>query len=138
MKNIENPVEADKYLPAGEVPFTDFGQGGYGTLDIRVFMQDTYWVNISGKPFLLLEMEEDYLNKVLIMLFENAEGYYASIARWYALELLSIVNGIIEPPWDYLEKTKDSSAAILLSTPHEWLNNTLLVSKIVNILNSKD
>lgn len=137
MENLENPVEADKYLSEGEIPFTDFGQGDYGTLDIRVFMQDIYWVNIAGKPFLLSDMEEDYLNNVLSLLFDNAQSYYSTIARWYMLELLSIVNGVIEPPWEYLEKTKDVSAALLLTTPHGWLSDTPLVLKIIDLLDSK-
>jgi hypothetical protein len=137
MDNLENPVEADKYLSVGETPFTDFGKNEYGVLDIRVFMQNVYWVNISGKPFFVSDMEDDYLNNVLVLLFENAESYYSSMARWYMIELLSIAHGNIEAPWAYLEKVRDDSAALLLSTPHEWLNNTLFVSRVVTILDSR-
>jgi len=138
MDNAENPVEADKYLLQGETPFTDFGHGGHGAMDIRVFLQDVYWVNVEGKAFRLDEMSTDYLNSVLAVLFEYAEIHFAAIAKWYALELMSIMSGVIYPPWEYMEKTKEAAAEILLSNPHKWLSRSLLVIKILELLDEKE
>ena len=138
MDNVENPVESDLYLPKGEIPFTNFGHGGRGFMDIRVFLQDVYWVNIEGIAFRLDELSTDYLNNILVILFENAETHFATMAKWYALELMSIMSGVIYTPWEYAEKTKETATEMLLSTPHEWLNSSLLVVKILALLDEKE
>ena len=138
MEYANSPVEADKYLNPGEKPFTAFGHHGAGRLDIRVFLQDEYWVNILGKPFHIKDMSYDYLNAVLTMLFENANTYYTSIARWYTVELISITSGITNPPWDYIQRVMEETSSLILLTPIEWLNESILVKKIVTLLDQKD
>jgi len=135
--NIINPVEADKYLKPNEPRFIDFGHGGKGNLDLRVFLQDVYWVDTKGEPFLLEDMTEEYLTNVLNILFANAEYHYRDMAIWYAIELRSIGEGYINPDWEYVEKVKNIAASLILETPHEWLRETDLVKKILALLELK-
>ncbi len=52
----ESPSVDDRLWP-GERPFTEFGQWGYGSLDLRVFDQDTVWCNIAGRALKVTHMD---------------------------------------------------------------------------------
>lgn len=78
-----SPVPADAFLDASEVPFTRFGWRGYGALDIRVFEQDEFWVNIHGEAVRLEEMDSEYVANVIALLEESAPRHYRSaVHRW--------------------------------------------------------
>lgn len=64
-----------------EVPFTDFGQFGIGQLDLRVFVQDKYWVDVYGEAHLLTEMSEDYRRNVIIHLLDNARSFHLGLIK---------------------------------------------------------
>lgn len=125
----ESPVPGDDALPEDELPFTAFGQFGEGSLDIRVFAQDTYWVNRQGEPFLIEEMAPDYLSNVLEFLNESAEYFFVAMVNKTAVELLFMEGG----------PNLDASAYKLLRsmadvTHAEWMQNTVLVKKLNQVL----
>lgn len=147
-----SPVPSDKFLWAGEKPFTAFGQFGEGSLDHRVFNQDTWWVNINGEAFLLTEMTTDYLTNVLGFLFQGQERFYSKDVVGYAIDktLTTVFQGFIDVaglgenfvPNDWLGYTEfiDNLPNPIeqYSSPAEWLSNTPLVKKIINILESRE
>jgi hypothetical protein len=53
-------------------PFTDFGQFGPGKIDLRVFLQSEYWVDIHGTGHLITTMSDAYRSKVIQMLLRTA------------------------------------------------------------------
>lgn len=124
---LPSPVPSDQNLHEEELPFTAFGQHGEGNMDLRVFEQDKYWVNINGEPFLLDEMEQDYLFNVMSHLFTNVENFYVAIVRRAAIDLIlnALSNSLSgEPPM--VEQLHGIGSV----TPVEWLNSTPLVKRI--------
>lgn len=77
-----SPVPSDSDLWPGEKPFTAWGQHKQGTLDLRVFDQGAWWVDIEQHPHRLTGMSEEYLSNVIDHLtLYNREYYLASIRR---------------------------------------------------------
>jgi hypothetical protein len=70
-------TDENEHLPHG--PFTDFGQYGPGSLDLRVFLQSEYWVDIEGTGHLLTSMSDDYRSNVIRMLLVDAPGLHLKI-----------------------------------------------------------
>ena len=71
----------------GERPFTDWGQFGYGRLDLRVLDQATYWVDVSGAPHRLCDMSPDYRANVLALLRHGAVYFHLMTIRRLLIEL---------------------------------------------------
>ena len=119
-----------------EVPkFTDFGWGGEGELDLRVFEQDTYWVDRTGTPHLLDEMDQDYLSNVLGFLFNNARAYHRAYAELKVAEAeVAAVEGRAHA--EVIAVLFGGSVA-QISTP-KWLASTPLYRKIESLLSSTD
>jgi hypothetical protein len=65
-------IPGDEDLAAGARPFTDFGQSGYGNIDLRVLDQDIYWVNIAGTAFFLTALSPEYRHNIVGHLRDNA------------------------------------------------------------------
>jgi hypothetical protein len=127
----ESPVPGGANLPEGELPFTAFGQFGEGSMDIRVFEQDKYWVNVEGQPFLLDEMDRDYLLNVMEFLFVEAEYYYVATVRKVALEMLEAgMQGNLNADLPALQTAHSMSA----QEPVQWLNSTRLLQKLHKLL----
>lgn len=125
-----SPVPSDENLYPGELPFTAFGQWGEGQLDLRVFDQDIYWVNVTGEPFLLTEMTKDYLQNVLAFLFNSVESFYLGIVIKKSIE--TIYDAYHK---DNLEQLDDpSKLTVCDQNPVEWLAATVLVKKINTLL----
>lgn len=125
----ESPVPGDANLPADELPFTAFGQFGNGSLDIRVFEQDKYWVSRQGEPFLIEDMQPDYLSNVVEFLCESAGYFYIVMVNKAAVELLFMEGGKQPNPATY--KTLRSMADV---TPREWIKSTVLMQKLNQVL----
>jgi hypothetical protein len=70
---LPSPVPGDDDLWAVEKPFTCFGQWGRGWMDLRVFDQDVWWVDVEGRPHRLSEMTVEYRRNVLRFLLDSAE-----------------------------------------------------------------
>lgn len=81
-----SPVKSDQWLWEGELPFTAFGQNGYGRLDLRVFDQGTWWVDIYGQEHLLTEMSDEYLNNVRNHLLTNGPQFHLAAIRRHMIE----------------------------------------------------
>jgi hypothetical protein len=73
-----SPVPSDDDLGDDELPFTAFGQFGPGKLDLRVFDQDVYWVDVYGQGHLLTQMSADYRRNVIEFCLQHAASYHAA------------------------------------------------------------
>lgn len=78
---ISSPVPSDADLWPGELPFTAWGQHEPGTLDLRVFDQDEWWVDRNQTPHMLTDMSVLYVERVIDMLESLAEYYYLMTVR---------------------------------------------------------
>jgi hypothetical protein len=81
-----SPVPADRDLWPGELPFTAFGQFGPGSLDLRVFDQDVYWVDVTGRAHRIDEMDASYLDNVIAMLDARAVEFHCSTVQREAIQ----------------------------------------------------
>lgn len=130
-----SPVEADKYLAEGEYPFNVIPDLTLG-IDVRVFMQDTYWLTSKGKFFTLNQLPKQDLNTILSTMFNNAELYYTLTTQWYFKRVMSFLSGQIEAPFEYIDDLKDEAYDMIPLEPHEWLNETKLVKKIYALIDA--
>ena len=105
-----------------EKPFTEFGQFGPGNLDLRVFVQDTYWVDVYGEPHLISEMREDYRRNVIIHLLDNARFFHAGIVLEQAIVALGQAMGYA------IESSFESDVAGKESL--RWLEATTLMKHL--------
>jgi hypothetical protein len=126
-----SPVPGDRDLWPGETPFTDWGQFGADTLDLRVFDQDSWWVDRLGQPHLLVEMSNEYVANVIAHLEENASYFYYGTMRRSFIQMLGDayygrVNG---------EILAETLGAPTLSdvTPIQWLEATPLMRRLRSI-----
>ena len=116
-----SPVPSDSRLLPGELPFTVFGQFGAGKLDIRVFDQDSWWVDRWGCAHELRSMSSDYRANVLNFLYRYADEYHhATIVRAALQAEVDIARGL--EPLPCLD-----AARINAQTPAQWLESTVLV-----------
>jgi hypothetical protein len=128
----ESPVPGDDNLPDDELPFTAFGQFGEGSFDLRVFEQAKYWVNEHGEPFLLDEMDSDYLYGVVEFLFNGAEFFYVAMVNRVAVEIMFMENDLKAE-----ERIFNRVRSVAVANPVEWLNNTVLMRKLHELLDSQ-
>lgn len=126
-----SPVLADQVLWADEKPFTEFGQFGEGQLDLRVFEQDTWWVDIHGEPHLLEEMSTDYLRNVRLFLLEHAVMYQRRMTLRYAIEKVQEAWG--EAPEGFSEYLARKSSPDTLDS-ESWLRQTPLFMRLEMLL----
>ena len=123
--NSDDPMR----LWPGERPFTDWGQFGYGSLDLRVLDQTTYWVDVSGAPHHLCDMSPDYRVNVLAFLRDGADYYHLMTIRRLLIELYADLDaGCTDPP------ALRRLPALLEAEPIAWLEATPLVHALQNAL----
>lgn len=122
--HLPSPVPSDARLWPGEQPFTAFGQFGNGKLHLRVFDQDTWWVDITGTPHRIDQMSFDYQSNVIMFLREHAAGYHtATLVRACLQATGDLLTGrAVLPGLD-----PDTIAG---QDPLEWLESTVLVRKL--------
>ncbi len=109
----------DDRLWPGERPFTEFGQWGYGSLDLRVFDQDTVWCNIAGRALKVTHMDPDYRANVLAFLRDNAAYFHLMTIRRRLIELYAdLADGVLEPVG------ADQLRDLLGRDPVEWIAAT--------------
>lgn len=131
----ESPVPNDKHLEGDLLPFTAFGQFGEGSMDLRVFEQDIYWVNVKGEPFLLAEMEQDYLFNVMNMLFTDVEHFHLAYAQKATVELaMDIQAGRENVVTDADDVKRRVQARMGSESAVGWLNGTPLAKRIQALL----
>lgn len=109
-----------------------------GTLDLRVFLQDEFWVNVDGVVFRLEDMTHEYLANVMSFLFRDAEHYHASILEWFAVGVMTFTAGVLCPSEaQRLEFLADAHACVDADA-EAWLKSTVLVQRIEQLLNDGD
>jgi hypothetical protein len=120
-----SPVPADRDLWPGELPFTAWGQREHGRLDLRVFDQDVWWVDIAQRPHRLAEMSGDYIANVIAFLEQDCDYFYAETTRRLALQMAGdLLLGRV--PDEVVARELDAPAHTDL-TPQEWLEATPLM-----------
>lgn len=124
MHSEPSPVPSDANLWPGEQPFTAFGQFGRGKLDLRVFDQDIWWVDITGTPHRLDEMRFDYQSNVIMFLREHADGYHAATVIRSCLQTVSDALGGHDPV------TGLDARVIAAQDPLTWLEQTPLLRRL--------
>lgn len=126
-----SPVPSDANLHPDELPFTAFGQFGEDRLDLRVFEQDIYWVNIHGEPFLLTEMSQDYLTNVLKHIYNHMDTYFVNFLKKTMIEVAMYSMNDLQEGSIISHKI---NAEITKKTPAEWLTSTPLVKKLDSLI----
>lgn len=121
-----SPVPSDARLWPFELPFTAFGHFGEDMLDLRVFDQDTYWVDRLGAPHLLAEMSRDYLQNVITFLVDLREQYFADTQRRMFIQSLGDQLLFDEPAADVLAAAVGGPSWSEL-TAQTWLEATPLM-----------
>jgi hypothetical protein len=121
----ESPVPCDKYT-TDDLPFTAFGQYGEGQMDLRVFDQDIYWVNIHGEPFYLNKISPEYVSNLINFLMQHAEGNYLGYME-YAFSYA------ISTPHKGSLKTLFHKDENTIKTATEWLASTVLMQKLIEL-----
>lgn len=136
MEYEPSPVPSDDTLWPGELPFTAWGQHEYGSLDLRVFEQAIWWVDISQVPHRLTDMSENYLRNVIAHLRRHADGFHqATIYR----DVLQIWGDLLlgRFPSDVIAIALGATPLTDL-TPSEWLEGTPLMRGLVRELHRRD
>jgi hypothetical protein len=118
-----------------EKPFAAFGQFGPGHLDLRVFDQARWWVDITGSPHRIATMSNAYLINVVEHCERHADYYHAAHLRHSTLSLLEVV----------LSGSPSDALAIALETfeqsltePIDWIRSTPLLSSLSAELRTRE
>jgi hypothetical protein len=120
-----SPVPADRDLWPGELPFTAWGQHEYGSLDLRVFDQDVWWVDIAQRPHRIGEMSAEYIRNVIEFLVADAKYfYYQTMRRELAAVAGDLVLGRVSAE---LVAMAVGGPSLTDFTPEEWLESTTLM-----------
>lgn len=124
----EDTSRCQQFRPGAEVPFTVWGQWPVGSLDLRVFEQDVYWVDINQRPHRIDQMTALYRRNVIRFLSANQDYYFVMSAR---LHLLRLVEGLLTGgvDGDTLAHALGNPAHDDLS-PGEWLESTPLMRRL--------
>lgn len=67
-------------LPEDDRPFTDFGQFGPGSVDLRVFDQDEWWVDRWGNPHRISDLTAEERREVTSICLRQAESWWPQAA----------------------------------------------------------
>jgi hypothetical protein len=119
-------------IPDEPGPFTDFGQFGPGRIDKRVLDQDTYWVDITGRPHRLNDMPHDYLDNVRRFLRAVAE-------EWWLVELLAhategAARATFDPDDPDAVRALNQARQMSDAGPTAWMAATPLMRRIAELL----
>ena len=120
-----SPVPADRDLWPGELPFTAWGQYEHGSLDLRVFDQGVWWVDISQRPHRINEMSADYIRNVIRFLVADAKYFYDATMR---RELASMAGDLMlgRVSADLVARAA-GGPSLTDFAPEEWLETTTLM-----------
>lgn len=119
-----SPVPSDARLWPGELPFTAFGQWGKDKLDLRVFDQDTWWVDVHGTAHRIDEMSYAYQCNVVMFLREHAEQWHQATMLRAALQAAGDTLAGLDPLEDL------NPGTIAQMSPLQWLEQTPLMRKL--------
>jgi hypothetical protein len=123
-----SPVPMDHDLEPGELPFTAFGQFGPERMDMRVFDQDVYWMDRSGRGHRIEAMPLAYVENVVGMLTERAEELHqVTVARHILQSWGERLSGRVSGE-DLLEGLGVGTVALV--TADVWLESTPLMRRL--------
>lgn len=105
-----------------EKPFTNFGQFGEGKLDLRVFNQEEYWVDVHGTPHVIEEMNTNYRRNVIIHLLTNARFFQSGVS------LEQVIVKIGKSLGYEIESSFNPGVSEMESL--QWLEGTLLMKRL--------
>lgn len=105
-----------------EKPFTDFGQFGEGKLDLRVFNQEEYWVDVHGGAHVIEEMDVDYRRNVIIHLLVNARFFQSGLLKEQLIVTIGKVLGY--------EIESSFSPGVSDMESLQWLEGTPLMMRL--------
>ncbi|WP_201465293.1 hypothetical protein [Janibacter melonis] len=126
----DSPVPSDAHLWPDEQPFTAWGQHPHGTLDLRVFDQDVWWVDIEQQPHRLAEMSVAHLDNVIAHLLANVDSfYYATVRR---LVITRIGESILDLPPAPVGSDATVSSSQAGHIPLVWLEQTTLMRGLID------
>lgn len=109
-------------------PFKQFGQFGPGQMDIRVFDQDTFWVDKNGVAHAVGEMSHEYLCNVVRFLEDGCSYFHlCSSAREVGESLVSALSD--ETPWLVLAREL-GVPSVVETDARAWLESTPLMRKL--------
>lgn len=120
-----SPVPGDRDLWPGELPFTHWGQHEHGTLDLRVFDQDVWWVDISQKPHRITDMSDDYIRNVIGFLLNHCGYYYLATLRRSLYSMLG--DTLLGRPNADIVAEELGAPPLSALTPLTWLESTPLM-----------
>lgn len=124
-----SPVPSDADLWPGELPFTAWGQFAEGSIDLRVFDQGIWWVDVMQRPHRLTEMSPQYLGNVIAHLHEQVDHFYQGHCRRDLIEMAcDVLTG--RPNIDLVAEAAGAPALGDL-TPPTWLQGTPLMRALV-------
>jgi hypothetical protein len=126
-----SPVPSDADLWPGELPFTAWGQHAHGRLDLRVFDQATWWVDIAQQPHRLEDMSDGYVANVIEFLVDDAEYFHGETLRREWLQMCGdLLLGRMSA--DLVARTVGAPSTCDL-TPMQWLESTPLMRALRRI-----
>jgi hypothetical protein len=125
---LPSPVPSDDDLWDCEKPFTQFGQFGVDSLDLRVFDQDVWWVDRLGRPHRLEAMSTEYRRAVLAFLLDLAGQYWTDAVLSEAITALTdVVRGRVA----YGVLAEDAGAPSVGDLdPVAWLEGSPLMRRL--------
>lgn len=120
-----SPVPSDADLRAGDLPFTAWGQFEDGSIDLRVFDQGIWWVDINQRPHKLTEMSAQHLANVISHLLDHVDHFHQAQCRRHLIEM--ICDLLTGRPNTNLVAEAAGVPAVCDITPVNWLQGTPLM-----------
>jgi hypothetical protein len=109
-------------------PFTNFGQFGTGTFDIRVFDQGEWWITNAGEGRKISELSNTSLLEIMNFLFNKAEWFYDVYITNKMINFVSShLEGMDQEQTEMKLLVVDELGSI---NPHVWLSRTPLMISI--------
>lgn len=107
--NPERQIFGWEDEPDDDAPFEQWDWIGYGKIDLRVFVQDRWWVDVRRVPHEIAEMSIEYLTNVAAMLVRLADQHHSAF--------------VLSRDWD-------EAAQVVLMEPLEWMEATVLMQAL--------
>lgn len=105
-----------------------FGQFGPDSLDLRVFDQDTWWVDRTGTAHHIEDMSADYVANVIELLTEDVAGFYTNTLMRESVQSLGDTILGRTPGIDLVDELGVGSLAY--TDPETWLESTPLMRRL--------
>ena len=105
-------------------PFSQYGQFGHGSLDLRVFDQGEVWVDRFGEAHQIETMTPEYVANVRWMLLSRSEEFHLACSL---IEVLSEAGKVLQGDVSWLSLREElDMLAVCEMDPAVWLYSTPL------------